>query len=63
MAAAIKADRPHRADSQIALHVLEVLEGLEMSNGREIAIGSSCQRPPPLPEGSGEEVFCIEEIE
>lgn len=57
MAAAIKAGRPHRADSQIALHVLEVLEGLERSNGREIAIESSCQRPEPLPEGLGEEIF------
>ena len=59
MAAAITANRPHRADGAMALHVLEVMEALQRSSdeGRHIAIETTCERPAPLPLGTGEEVF------
>jgi hypothetical protein len=59
MAMAIRANRPHRAGGGLALHVLEVMEGIELSSsdGRHIDIQSRCGRPEPLPFGSGEEVL------
>jgi predicted dehydrogenase len=59
MAMAIRANRPHRASGALALHVLEVMEGIELSSaeGRHIDIQSRCDRPEPLPLGSGEEVL------
>ena len=59
MACAIAAGRPHRANAELALHVLEVMEALERSaaEGRRIMIESSCARPTPVPSGDGEEVF------
>jgi predicted dehydrogenase len=59
MAAALRAGRPHRADGDVALHVLEIMEALIRSSeeGRHIAIDSRPDRPAPLPEGDGEHVF------
>jgi predicted dehydrogenase len=59
MAAAIRHGRPHRACGELALHVLEVLEGIERAamEGRHVMIESGCPRPEPLPFGEGEEVF------
>jgi len=59
MAAAIRADRPHRASGAMALHVLEVMEAMILSSneGRHIAIESRPDRPAPLPEGDGEHIF------
>lgn len=59
MARAIREGRPHRANGDFALHVLEVLEALERSSveGRHIRIESICERPEPVPLGSNEEVF------
>jgi predicted dehydrogenase len=59
MAAAIVSGRPHRANGELALHVLEVMEALEVSaaQDRRIKIESRCARPEPVPHGSGEEVF------
>lgn len=59
MATAIRQGRPHRANGELALHVLEVLDAFDRSSreGRHIAIESSCERPAPLPLGVGEEVF------
>jgi predicted dehydrogenase len=59
MVAAIAENRPHRASGKLALHVLEVMEALEVSavEGRRIAIETRCERPEPVPLGSGEEVF------
>lgn len=51
MVMAIREGRDHRANGQFALHVLEVLQGLEHSNGNEIVIESTCERPMPLQEG------------
>lgn len=59
MAAAIASGRPHRASGALALHVLEVMEGLERASleGRRIAMETTCARPDPVPPGAGEEVF------
>lgn len=59
MAAAIAAGRPHRANGNLALHVLEIMEALERSaaEDRRMRIESRCARPEPVPLGSGEEVF------
>jgi predicted dehydrogenase len=59
MAAGIRRGRPHRAGGELALHVLEVLEGIERAavEGRHVMIESGCTRPEALPLGEGEEVF------
>ena len=59
MAQAIREGRPHRANGDLALHVLEVLEALERSpvEGRHIRIETVCERPEPVPFGSDEQVF------
>jgi predicted dehydrogenase len=53
MAYAIRTGRPHRANGQMAFHVLDVMHAvLEASNmGRHIELTSTCERPAPLPEG------------
>jgi predicted dehydrogenase len=59
MASAIETGRPHRANGALALHVLEIMEALELSaaQDRRIRMESPCARPDPVPLGSGEEVF------
>ncbi|WMS45153.1 Gfo/Idh/MocA family oxidoreductase [Acuticoccus sp. MNP-M23] len=59
MAAAIQSGRPHRANGSLALHVLEVMEGLERaaSEDSRIQMTTSCQRPEQMPDGKGEDVF------
>ena len=59
MAAAVRNNRPHRAGGELAMHVLEVLCSFERSSaeGRHVMIETPCERPEPLPLGSGEEVF------
>ena len=49
MACAIAAGGPHRANAELALHVLETMEALERSaaEGRRILIESRCARPAP----------------
>ena len=53
MAHALGAGRRHRANGEVAFHVLDVMQGiLEASEqGRRIEIESSCERPAPLPLG------------
>jgi predicted dehydrogenase len=50
MAHGIQTKQPHRANGDLALHVLEVMHGfLESSNlGQHIIINSRCDRPAPL---------------
>ncbi|KQT46295.1 oxidoreductase [Aureimonas sp. Leaf454] len=50
MAAAIRANRPHRASGDLALHVLEVMEAFGRSNatGRFVEIETAPARPAPL---------------
>ena len=51
MAAAISANRPHRANGNLAFHVLDIMVALHESStaGRHITLGSTCERPAPLP--------------
>lgn len=50
MADAIAANRPHRANDSIALHVLEVMLAFDRSSdlGGPVEIQSTCARPEPL---------------
>jgi predicted dehydrogenase len=59
MAAALRQGRAHRANGDLALHVLEVLDAFERSSveGHHIMIETPCERPEPLPLGADDEVF------
>ncbi len=52
MAAAILDNRPHRANGDLALHVLEVMEAFELAarEGRTVEIKTPVERPAPLAE-------------
>lgn len=52
MAQAIREDRPHRASGALALHVLEVMEGIGRAGaeGRVIEMTTTVERPAPLAE-------------
>lgn len=53
MASAIGHSRPHRADGDLAYHVLEVMAAFQEASetGRHREIQSTCRRPEPLPLG------------
>ncbi|MBK8899602.1 MAG: Gfo/Idh/MocA family oxidoreductase [Anaerolineaceae bacterium] len=53
MAYALRNGRSHRANGELAYHVLDVMHGvLEASNsGHHVELNSSCERPSPLPTG------------
>ena len=59
MAQAIREGRPHRANGDLALHVLEVLTALERSSveGQRVRIETICERPEAVPLGGDEAVF------
>ena len=44
---------PHRASGEMALHVLEIMEAIQVSSetGQHVKLTTSCERPQPLPEG------------
>lgn len=54
MALAILHERPHRASAELALHTLEVLEGIAQSAEVDSTtwINTVCERPAPLGHGS-----------
>jgi predicted dehydrogenase len=51
MATAIRSGRPHRANGDLAFHVLEVMEAFQRSadSGAEVVIGSRPDRPAAMP--------------
>lgn len=51
MAYAIRDERPHRANGEMAYHVLEIMHGLLDSSkeGKYYNLSSTCKRPSPLP--------------
>ena len=53
MAYAVKFGRPHRANGDMAYHVLDVMQAVEESSAgdRHILIESDCTRPTALPLG------------
>lgn len=53
MAHAIESGRPHRANGELAFHVLELMCTFHDASdqGQHISLQSSCERPAPLPLG------------
>jgi predicted dehydrogenase len=53
LAYALRTGRPHRANGQLAYHVLDIMHAvLEASNrGKHIELASTCERPAHLPAG------------
>ncbi|MYD11635.1 MAG: Gfo/Idh/MocA family oxidoreductase [Chloroflexi bacterium] len=53
MAYAIQSGRPHRANGELAFHVLDIMLSLEESaaQGRRVEIGSTVEQPAALPAG------------
>jgi predicted dehydrogenase len=51
LAYALRSGRPHRADGELAYHVLDVMHAFEESSraGAYVAIARECRRPAPLP--------------
>ncbi|MCY0903231.1 MAG: gfo/Idh/MocA family oxidoreductase, partial [Firmicutes bacterium] len=51
MAYAIRSGRAHRANGEMAYHVLEAMHGFHLasSQGRHHIMQSSCERPTPFP--------------
>ena len=62
MAAAIRDDRQHRCNNELALHVVEVMGAILQSgdSGTPIAIKSTCERPAPF---SADDAFTLMELE
>jgi predicted dehydrogenase len=54
LASALAAGTPHRADGQLAYHVLDVMESMLAAacSGRAAEIASSCERPAAVPLGT-----------
>jgi hypothetical protein len=50
MVAAIRQDRPHRANGEMAFHVLDLMQSFEdaSTSGQHIEIQSRCERPAAL---------------
>jgi predicted dehydrogenase len=59
MAYALRTGRPARADGNLAFHVLDVMHAFHdaSANGRHVELGSSCDRPAPLPIGLREGIL------
>ncbi|GAH82320.1 unnamed protein product, partial [marine sediment metagenome] len=53
MAYAIQYNRPHRANGNMAYHILDVMLALEESSalGKSYKVESSCEKPKALPVG------------
>ena len=53
MAAAIRTGRPHRANGDMAFHVLDLMVSFHDASleGRHVQVASTMQRPDPLPAG------------
>jgi predicted dehydrogenase len=53
LAYGLRTGRPHRANGELAYHVLDVMHAiLEASNrGHHVELTSTCERPAPLPAG------------
>jgi len=53
IACALRSGRPHRANGDLAYHVLDVMHAVHdaSQSGRHIEMESTCDRPQPLPPG------------
>jgi predicted dehydrogenase len=50
LALAIVEDRPHRADGELALHVLDIMESVQRAadTGTSVGLTTTCERPAPV---------------
>ncbi len=53
MASALRSGRPHRANGEMAYHVLDIMHSIHDSaqTGQHVNLASTCQQPAPLPLG------------
>jgi len=53
LACALASGRPHRASGDLAYHVLDIMHAIHDASreGRHVELGSTCERPAPLPVG------------
>ncbi len=53
MAYALRSGRPHRANGELAYHVLDIMHAIHdaANAGRRVTLESTCERPAPLPLG------------
>lgn len=53
LAYALRSGRPHRANGELAYHVLDVMQSVfdASQEGKHVAVTSTCSRPAPLPLG------------
>jgi predicted dehydrogenase len=53
MAYALQSNRPHRANGEMAYHVLDIMHAVHDAarDGRHVSLTSTCARPAPLPLG------------
>ena len=53
MAAGIANERPHRANGELAYHVLDIMHAFHDASdqGKHVELESACERPTPLPAG------------
>jgi predicted dehydrogenase len=53
MANGLASGRPHRANGDMAYHVLDIMQAVEESSatGRHVSMDSTCRQPEPLPLG------------
>lgn len=51
LAAALATNTPHRANGELAYHVLDIMESLlkAATQGATVTVTSTCTRPPPVP--------------
>ena len=59
MAHALRSGRPHRANGELAYHVVDIMQALHEASeeGRHIELESTCSRPAALPLGLPEHVL------
>jgi hypothetical protein len=50
------AGRPHRANGEVALHVVEAMEGFleSAAKGRSVKLTTTCERPEAVPSQCGD---------
>ena len=54
MVAAIKGNRPHRANGELAFHALDIMQSIHESSatGKHIVLESTCAQPAAMPAGA-----------
>ncbi|WP_206922681.1 Gfo/Idh/MocA family protein [Alicyclobacillus suci] len=59
MVDAVRNGRPHRASGELALHIVELMEGIHVSaqSGRHYDVQSRCERPAPFSVGFDEQAL------